>query len=46
MMNITMQATAISDEVDMSKAVPNTTGYKKYTMEEFRKQMGGMGMGF
>lgn len=46
MMDITMQAKEISDKVDNSKLSPKTDGYKKMTMDEFKKQMGGMGMGF
>ena len=46
MMDITMQAKEISDKVDTAKFTPKTDGFKKMTMEEFKNQMGGMGMGF
>lgn len=46
-MRMTFKATDIKDSVDASVFELNTTGYKKMTMEEFTKQMGGMGgMGF
>ena len=42
-MRLTFMATDIKDEVDMGVFTLKTDGYKKMTMEEFTKQMGGMG---
>ncbi len=48
MMSMSMSTIEIKEDVDASKLEMNTEGYKKMTMEEFSKQMGGMsgGMGF
>lgn len=46
MMDITMIAKEVTDTVDTAKLNPKKDGFKKMTMEEFKKQMGGMGMGF
>jgi hypothetical protein len=43
--SMTMSAIEIKDAVDDAKFVINTKGYKKMTMEEFQKAMGGMGGG-
>jgi hypothetical protein len=40
---MTMTAVEVSDKVDDSKFAIDTKGYKKQTMEEFQKSMGGMG---
>ena len=46
-MSLTIETVAISKEVDESVFKIKTEGYKKMTMEEFEKTMGGMGgMGF
>lgn len=46
-MSMTIETTSIKDEVDASVFKKDTAGYKKMTMEEFQKTMGGMGgMGF
>ena len=45
-MTMTMAAKEVSENVDDSKFKLNTEGYKKMTMAEFQKQMGGMGAGF
>lgn len=44
--SMTMTAVEVKDTLDESKFVIDTKGYKKMTMEEFQKSMGGMGMGF
>ncbi len=45
--SMTMTAKEVKDTADDSKFVIDTKGYKKMTMEEFQKNMGGMGgMGF
>ncbi len=44
--SMTMTAVDVKDSVDESKLKYDTKGYKKMTMEEFQKNMGGMGMGF
>ncbi|MBC7886205.1 MAG: hypothetical protein H7X99_12065 [Saprospiraceae bacterium] len=44
--SMTMTAIEINDKVDDAKFVYDTKGYKKMTMEEFQKSMGGMGGGF
>lgn len=41
--SMTMTAVDIKDSVDDSKFTLDTKGYKKMTMEEFKKSMGGMG---
>jgi hypothetical protein len=43
---MTMTAKEIKETVDQNKFNLDTKGYKKMTMEEFQKAMGGMGMGF
>jgi len=43
--SMTMTAIEINDTVDDSKFSFDTKGYKKMTMEEFQKSMGGMGAG-
>ncbi len=43
--SMTMTAIEINDTVDESKFSFDTKGYKKMTMEEFQKSMGGMGAG-
>lgn len=46
-MKMTFSAKDVKDSVDDKVFTLNTTGYTKMTMEEFSKQMGGMGgMGF
>lgn len=46
-MSLTMSTKEIKEEVDMSQLNMTTEGFTKMTMEEFTKQMGGMGgMGF
>jgi len=46
-MKLTFAATEIKETVDENKFVLKTDGYKKMTMEEFTKTMGGMGgLGF
>lgn len=44
-MQLTMTTKEIMDTVDETKLAINGEGYKKMTMEEFTKQMGGMGAG-
>ncbi|HMR86589.1 MAG TPA: hypothetical protein PKD51_00465 [Saprospiraceae bacterium] len=44
--SMTMTAVDVKDTVDETKLKYDTKGYKKMTMEEFQKSMGGMGMGF
>lgn len=44
--SMTMTAVDIKDSVDDTKLKFDSKGYKKMTMEEFQKNMGGMGMGF
>lgn len=44
--NMTMSAKEIKETVDATKFNLDTKGYKKMTMDEFQKSMGGMGMGF
>jgi hypothetical protein len=44
--SMTMTAVEVKDTVDETKFKYDTKGYKKMTMEEFQKNMGGMGMGF
>jgi len=44
--SLTMTTTEIKDAVDKSRLKLNTTGYKKMSMEEFQKSMGGGGFGF
>lgn len=44
--SMTMTAIEVKDTIDESKLKFDTKGYKKMTMEEFQKNMGGMGMGF
>lgn len=44
-MSMTIATTDIKDSVDESKLKTDTSGYKKMTMEEFQKTMGGMGGG-
>lgn len=41
--SMTMTAVNVSDSVDEKKFSLDTKGYKKQTMEEFQKSMGGMG---
>lgn len=41
--SMTMTAVEIKDTVDENNFKLNTTGYKKMTMEEFQKNMGGFG---
>ena len=43
MMKLTMSAVDIKDKVDTTKLTPQTSGYTKMTMEEFKQKMGGMG---
>jgi len=47
-MSMTMETKELSDKMDDSSLTVDTGGYKKMTMEEFQKSMGGMGggMGF
>ncbi|MDC1284306.1 hypothetical protein N8Z19_02720, partial [Saprospiraceae bacterium] len=47
-MSMTMETKELSDKMDESSLTVDTGGYKKMTMEEFQKSMGGMGggMGF
>lgn len=44
-MSMTMETKNLSGEMDESALTVNTAGYKKMTMEEFQKSMGGMGGG-
>jgi hypothetical protein len=44
--SMTMTAVDVKETVDEAKLKYDTKGYKKMTMEEFQKSMGGMGMGF
>lgn len=44
-MTLTFSTTDIKESVDKSKFDIKTDGYKKMTMEEFQKSMGGMGGG-
>ncbi|MBK8626457.1 MAG: hypothetical protein IPN86_13095 [Saprospiraceae bacterium] len=41
--SMTMSAVEVTDKVDENKFLIDTKGYKKQTMEEFQKSMGGMG---
>lgn len=43
MFGMTNTAVAVKDKVDSSKLKFDSKGYKKMTMEEFQKSMGGMG---
>ena len=47
-MSMTMETKELSDKMDDSSLTVDSGGYKKMTMEEFQKSMGGMGggMGF
>ncbi len=47
-MSMTIETKELSEEMDESALTVDTAGYKKMTMEEFQKSMGGMGggMGF
>lgn len=46
-MSMTIETTSISEEIDRSVFKVDADGYKKMTMEEFQKSMGGAGgMGF
>jgi len=47
-MSMTLETTKLSPDMDESALTVDTAGYKKMTMEEFQKSMGGMGggMGF
>ena len=41
--SMTMTAIDVKDSVDENKFLLDTKGYKKMTMDEFQKSMGGMG---
>lgn len=47
-MSMTLETKELSGDLDESALTPDASGYKKMTMEEFQKSMGGMGggMGF
>jgi len=47
-MSMTLETKKLSDEMDAKALNPDASGYKKMTMDEFQKSMGGMGggMGF
>jgi len=47
-MSMTMETTGLSADIDEKALSPDASGYKKMTMDEFQKSMGGMGggMGF
>ena len=47
-MSMTLETKKLSEEMDEAALKPDASGYKKMTMDEFQKSMGGMGggMGF